>query len=108
MRVTLIGPDEARETLRALLERSGVEVAEETKGAGEAMVIAAPTEALTVREVEVLELLADGLSNKSIAARLGISGRTVKHHVAAICAKLGAENRTDAVTRGLRMGIVAL
>lgn len=65
-------------------------------------------EPLTVREVEVLELLADGLSNKAIAARLGISDQTVKFHVAAICGKLGAANRTDAVRRAIRRGLVSL
>ncbi|HEY3159337.1 MAG TPA: response regulator transcription factor [Vicinamibacterales bacterium] len=65
-------------------------------------------EPLTPREVEVLELLAEGLSNKAIAARLGISDQTVKFHVAAICGKLGAANRTDAVRRAIRRGLVSL
>jgi DNA-binding NarL/FixJ family response regulator len=56
----------------------------------------------------VLELLAQGLSNKAIAARLSISDQTVKFHVASICAKLGASNRTDAVRRGLRRGLTTL
>jgi DNA-binding NarL/FixJ family response regulator len=65
-------------------------------------------EPLTARETEVLELLAQGLSNKAIAARLSISDQTVKFHVASICAKLGASNRTDAVRRGLRRGLTTL
>ena len=65
-------------------------------------------EPLTAREVEVLELLAEGLPNKSIAIRLGISDQTVKFHVASICGKLGAANRTDAVRRGVRRGLVSL
>jgi len=65
-------------------------------------------EPLTPREVEVLELLAEGLPNKAIAARLGISDQTVKFHVAAICGKLGAANRTDAVRRAIRRGLVSL
>jgi DNA-binding NarL/FixJ family response regulator len=65
-------------------------------------------EALTARELEVLELLAQGLPNKSIAVRLGISDQTVKFHVAAICGKLGAANRTDAARRALRLGMIAL
>ena len=65
-------------------------------------------EPLTAREVEVLELLAEGLSNKSIAARLSISDQTVKFHVASICGKLGAANRTDAVRRAVRRGLIAL
>ena len=66
------------------------------------------TEPLTPREVEVLELLAEGLPNKSIAVRLGISDQTVKFHVASICGKLGAANRTDAVRRGVRRGLISL
>jgi len=65
-------------------------------------------EPLTAREIEVLELLAEGLPNKSIAARLGISDQTVKFHVASICGKLGAANRTDAVRRALRRGLISL
>jgi DNA-binding CsgD family transcriptional regulator len=65
-------------------------------------------EPLTARETEVLELLAQGLSNKAIAARLSISDQTVKFHVASICGKLGASNRTDAVRRGLRRGLTTL
>ena len=65
-------------------------------------------ETLTSRETEVLELLAEGLSNKGIAARLGISDQTVKFHVASIGGKLGAANRTDAVRLAVRRGLVAL
>jgi DNA-binding NarL/FixJ family response regulator len=65
-------------------------------------------EPLTPREIEVLELLAEGLPNKGIAARLGISDQTVKFHVAAIMGKLGASNRTDAVRRAVRRGLISL
>ena len=74
-------------------------------GADDAHTVA---EALTSREVEVLELLAQGLPNKGIAARLGISDQTVKFHVAAISGKLGAANRTDAVRLAVRNGLIAL
>jgi DNA-binding NarL/FixJ family response regulator len=63
-------------------------------------------EPLTPRELEVVALLAEGLPNKAIAARLDISDQTVKFHVASIYGKLGASNRTDAVRRALRRGIV--
>jgi DNA-binding NarL/FixJ family response regulator len=65
-------------------------------------------EPLTARELEVLALMAEGLTNKRIAERLGISDQTVKFHVAAIAGKLGAVNRTDAVRRAVRRGLVAL
>lgn len=65
-------------------------------------------EALTERELEVLNLLADGLSNPMIAKRLGVSRNTVKFHVSSILAKLGANSRTEAVTLGLRRGLVIL
>jgi DNA-binding NarL/FixJ family response regulator len=65
-------------------------------------------EPLTTREVQVLELLAEGLPNKAIAARLGISDQTVKFHVASISGKLGAANRTDAVRRAVRRGLITL
>ena len=65
-------------------------------------------EQLTAREHEVLALLAQGLPNKSIADSLGISDQTVKFHVAAVIRKLGAVNRTDAVRRAIRRGLVAL
>ena len=65
-------------------------------------------EPLTPREVQVLELLAEGLPNKAIAARLGISDQTVKFHVSSISGKLGARNRTDAVRRAVRRGLITL
>lgn len=65
-------------------------------------------ESLTRREVEVLQMLAAGLSNKEIAARLGISDHTAKFHVASILGKLGATSRTEAVSLGIRRGLVLL
>lgn len=63
---------------------------------------------LTAREQDVLELLASGLTNKEIATRLGITDHTVKFHVNAILAKLGAETRTEAVVHAAKLGIVVL
>ena len=65
-------------------------------------------EPLTQREIQVLELLAEGLPNKAIAGRLGISDQTVKFHVSSISGKLGAANRTDAVRRAVRRGLITL
>jgi NarL family two-component system response regulator YdfI len=63
-------------------------------------------ESLTPREIEVLAMLAEGSGNKQIARRLGISEHTVKFHVGSILAKLGAASRTEAVTLGLRRGLI--
>ena len=63
---------------------------------------------LTPRETEVLRLLADGLGNKGIGRRLGISEHTVKAHVSAILGKLGAASRAEAVAAGARLGVLLL
>lgn len=65
-------------------------------------------EVLTEREMEVLRLLAQGKSNKEIAAALTVTERTAKFHVAAILGKLGATNRTEAVTLAVQRGLIAL
>jgi DNA-binding NarL/FixJ family response regulator len=64
------------------------------------------TEPLTPRELEVFEMLAEGFSNKKIAAKLHISEHTAKFHVNSILGKLHAGTRTEAVMRGLRRGIL--
>ena len=65
-------------------------------------------EPLTARELEVLELISQGLSNKLIAQRLGISEHTVKYHVSSIYSKLGAASRTEAVSIGARRGLITI
>ena len=123
MRVVLVGPASRRARLRALLT-DDVEVVAEVTTVSEARrirsvdgyVMTPPAteeedlalEPLTARELEVLAHLADGLSNKAIAIRLGISDETVKFHLSAIFGKLGASNRTDAVRQALRRGMVEL
>ena len=122
MRVVLVGSPSERARLRASLAAAGIDVAGEfdtLAGAqsadGDHPVIAIEDhepdtfeEKLTPREIEVLELLTEGLSNKFIAERLGISDQTVKFHIASILGKLGAANRTDAVRRALRRGLIVL
>jgi DNA-binding CsgD family transcriptional regulator len=66
------------------------------------------TEPLTHRELEVLHLLAEGVTNREIAQRLAISEHTVKFHVNAILTKLGAATRTEAVVHAARLGILTL
>ncbi len=131
MRIVLVGRPAARARLRAELSDSSLDVAAEFDTMAEARAAAIPADALlladdggapdqrvrdeewveeplTPREHEVLELLAEGLPNKAIAVRLGISDQTVKFHVASITGKLGAANRTDAVRRAVRRGLIAL
>ena len=71
----------------------------------EALPLAEP---LTERELEVLRLVAEGLANKAIAARLRVSEHTVKFHLNAVLRKLGAQSRTDAVVRATRLGLILL
>ena len=126
MRVLLVGSPSERPRLRAQINGS-MEVAGEFESLAAARasdlehdgIVVAPDaadapddeafeEPLTPREIQVLELLAEGLPNKAIAARLGISDQTVKFHVASIYGKLNAVNRTDAVRRAVRRGLISL
>jgi two-component system nitrate/nitrite response regulator NarL len=90
--------------LRALIGRG-------SDGAG-AVVEAAYGDAegagLTARELEVLGLCADGLANKQIAGRLGVTSHTAKFHVESLLRKLGAANRAGAVKEGIRRGLIAV
>lgn len=70
--------------------------------------LARPSQALTPREVEILSLLAEGLANKTIAARLGISEHTVKTHVTSVFAKLDVSTRAEAVAIAARLGLIML
>jgi DNA-binding NarL/FixJ family response regulator len=125
MRVFLVGSPEDRARLRAQVNGSLRIVGEfatlaaarssaiETDGmlvaaAADSESAGAVEEPLTPRETQVLELLAEGLPNRVIAGRLGISDQTVKFHVASISGKLGAANRTDAVRRAVRRGLITL
>jgi len=124
MRVILVGALGERERLRSALPPGAFEIVGEFPSIGaarasgldaDAFLLAAQSrdrgalpEPLTPREVEVLEYLVEGLSNKTIAGRLGISDQTVKFHVSSISGKLGAANRTDAVRRAVRRGLITL
>jgi len=95
---------ELLETIRAVhagQKRIGPEVAAELAGH-------ATDDALTQREIEVLRLISGGNANKEVAAQLSITEETVKGHVKNILAKLGANDRTHAVTIGLKRGIIDL
>jgi DNA-binding NarL/FixJ family response regulator len=75
---------------------------------GEPANVEEPSEPLTAREREVLELLGRGLSNKMIAKELHISEHTVKFHISSIYPKLGVASRTEAINRGARQGLISL
>lgn len=122
MRVLLVGSPSQRARIRTELpsvdvvgEFSTLAAARAARLGADATIVAAEPDAgesmeepLTRREVQVVELMAEGLSNKAIAGRLAISDQTVKFHVASISGKLGASNRTDAVRRAVRRGLLSL
>jgi DNA-binding CsgD family transcriptional regulator len=125
MRAVLVGDERARARLRQALALSHIEIIGEAATVGlarasaydaDAFIVAArpessdsvAAEAMTPREMDVLQLLAEGLPNKTIAKRLGISDQTVKFHLASICGKLGAQNRTDAVRLAIQQGLIAI
>ena len=119
----LVGSASARARLRPLLDAAAIDIVGEAATLAEARAaddgadafVVAPDrsatpdplpEPLTRRELDVLALMAEGLPNKAIATRLGISDQTVKFHVAAIAGKLSAANRTEAVRIALRRGLL--
>ena len=127
MRLIVIGTAGQRQAIREQLESSPPDVVAEFASvaearlagiAADAILLSPPAEPvdddeplperLTPREIEVLELVAEGRPNRAIAERLGISDQTVKFHLASISGKLGAANRTDAVRRGVRAGLITL
>ena len=121
-------PEAFRLGVRALLARdasaAGILAAVESAASGLAVVdpreleallasaapasVSAGTHTLTARELEVLRMMAEGAANKTIAWKLGISEHTVKFHVASILGKLHAASRTEAVTMGVRKGLIFL
>ena len=136
MRIILVGDPEQRARWRRKLAVSGFDVVDEagsleearsSRSAHDAILLPSGAdgreldeqgefpdegdglvEALTARELDVLRLLATGMTNKAIAARLAISDQTVKFHVAEILGKLGTANRTSAVRRALRKGLIPI
>jgi two-component system, NarL family, response regulator YdfI len=93
--LVLLGPT-AAESLSTVFGDQGPESADE------------PLEEITAREIEILRLLARGMMNKEIAAQLRISEHTVKFHISSILEKLGASTRTEAVSLGIRRGLIPI
>ena len=118
IKVSLIGFDgTARSEVRRILERAGIVIVDEGESAGTDVAVVHVdgtgedpdvVESLTTRESEVLELLAEGLSNRRVAEHLGISEHTVKFHVASIYGKLGASSRAELIRRAARRGLITI
>ncbi len=127
--VVVVGPDSSawvgealRAGVRAVIPRDAgpAEIQAAVGAAAAGLVVVRPEDvpetrrgpdvaaSLTPRELQVLDLLGEGLGNKAIAARLAITERTVKFHVGAIFEKLGVSSRTEAVTAALRRGLLLL
>ncbi len=109
------GPEEIGEALAAVarglvvIDRRAAEaLVEEAPPTRPTPPEAAAVEPLTTREREILQLIAEGLPNKAIAAELGISEHTVKFHVGSILDKLGASSRSEALARAARLGLIVL
>lgn len=66
----------------------------------------APHDTLTTRELEIVRLISEGLTDQQIATQLGICRRTVSNHVSVILLKLGALSRTHAITKAMRLGLL--
>jgi len=110
----ILPPDASAAEIAAAVEAAAAGLAAIDPAELEAMLSEAPVQPvadagpLTPRELEVLRMLADGAANKTIAWQLQISEHTAKFHVAQILAKLNAGTRTEAVTLGIRKGLILL
>lgn len=115
----VLSRDAPPEEIVAAVESAGAGLVALSRDAVQALLAAAPradsvenespsSPPLTRRESEVLRLLAEGLGNKMVAARLGISEHTVKTHIASVFAKLEVYTRAEAVARGIRIGAILL
>lgn len=115
--VAVLPRDASADELHAAVQSAGAGLVTLTREAAASVVPtvrtarhvrAASAEPLTPRELEILSLVADGLANKEIAARLEISAHTVKTHVQSLFTKLGADSRAAAVAIGVRRGLILL
>ncbi|MBO0710008.1 MAG: response regulator transcription factor [Acetobacteraceae bacterium] len=109
----VVRPDAPPAVLDAALRAvaAGLQVREPMPASGVGFAAAEealPHALLTPREMDILSAIGDGLSNKAVARRLGISAHTVKFHLEAIFAKLDASSRAEAVAKGLRRGLIEL
>jgi DNA-binding CsgD family transcriptional regulator len=94
--------------LRAMIAERLADLGEVSMDGGAAVEVLDGSGAITPRETEVLGLMAEGLANKEIAARLGVSIHTAKFHVESLLRKLEAANRAEAVAEGMRRGLLEI
>jgi len=104
--LTLLTADQSDLVFQTTSPRAGSRASSASAAASTAAALPMLYEALTPRELQVLRMMAEGFANKEIAGQLGISDHTVKFHVASILGKLSAQTRTEAVTIGIRYGLV--
>jgi two-component system, NarL family, response regulator YdfI len=102
----IVAAIEAAATGLVVLQRDTIEFLLPMLSAAPRALPDASQQALTPREIEVLSMLAEGLGNKTMAWRLGISEHTVKFHLSSIFTKLNASSRTEAVTLAIRQGLI--
>jgi DNA-binding NarL/FixJ family response regulator len=95
------------ETAGALLEPGGI-MRDSPEDDDDLEGVEPVVEDLTRRELEVLQMVAAGLGNREIASQLGVSEHTIKFHISSILGKLGASSRTEAVTQGIKRGLILL
>ena len=103
----VLSPDASATQIGAALHAAAADLVVHTAEAGPPSIPSAASP-LTARETEVLRMIAEGLANKEIAYRLGISEHTVKFHVSALLGKLGAGSRAEAIGLGIRLGAIML
>ena len=106
--VVVAAPPALRARVRQALESAGIAVIFTAEDEERLLRTGMAGDPMTPRERQVLALLGDGLSNRRIAERLGISEHTVKFHLASVYGKLGAATRAEAVRRAFRRGMIAI
>ncbi len=104
----VLPPNASEPQIAAALQAAAADLIVLTPEALAAPVVPNAPSGLTARETEVLRMIAEGLANKEIAHRLGISEHTVKFHVSALLGKLGAGSRAEAIGLGIRQGAIML
>jgi DNA-binding NarL/FixJ family response regulator len=104
----VLPPDASETQIAAALQATAADLVVMTPEGTTIPAVPHAASGLTARETEVLRMIAEGLANKEIAYRLGISEHTVKFHVSALLGKLGAGSRAEAIGLGIRQGAIML